>query len=253
MEPLRADGRALSELRPVTFERGVNRYAEGSAFVRWGDTHVLCTASVEERVPPFLRGAGGGWITAEYAMLPRATRDRSQREINRGKRDARGSEIQRLIGRSLRAAVDMRALGERTVTIDCDVLQADGGTRTASVSAGFVALFDALRAMKERGMTDEIPLINQIAAVSVGKSAGRLMLDLCYAEDSAAEVDANFVMTGGGALVEIQGTGEGAVFSRAELSSMLDLATSGVAEICRLQREALSLDESERRLFEPCA
>lgn len=253
MEPLRADGRALSELRPVTFERGVNRYAEGSAFVRWGDTHVLCTASVEERVPPFLRGAGGGWITAEYAMLPRATRDRSQREINRGKRDARGSEIQRLIGRSLRAAVDMRALGERTVTIDCDVLQADGGTRTASVSAGFVALFDALRTMKERGMTDEIPLINQIAAVSVGKSAGRLMLDLCYAEDSAAEVDANFVMTGGGALVEIQGTGEGAVFSRAELSSMLDLATSGVAEICRLQREALSLDESERRLFEPCA
>ena len=172
METLRADGRACDMLRPIILERAVNRYAEGSALIRWGNTHVLCTASVDDKVPPFLRGSGSGWITAEYAMLPRSTQSRMQREISRGKRDARGSEIQRLIGRSLRAAVDMTRLGERTITIDCDVLQADGGTRTASISAGFVALFDALRRMCADGKISEIPLKNQIAAVSVGKCRG---------------------------------------------------------------------------------
>ena len=184
METLRTDGRACDMLRPIILERAVNRYAEGSALIRWGNTHVLCTASVDDKVPPFLRGSGNGWITAEYAMLPRSTQSRMQREISRGKRDARGSEIQRLIGRSLRAAVDMTRLGERTITIDCDVLQADGGTRTASISAGFVALFDALRRMCADGKISEIPLKNQIAAVSVGKCRGVPLLDLCYEEDS---------------------------------------------------------------------
>ncbi|OUO94129.1 ribonuclease PH [Cloacibacillus sp. An23] len=253
MEAARIDGRAPGGLRPITIERGVNRYAEGSALIRWGDTHVLCTATVEEKVPPFLRGSGSGWITAEYAMLPRSTQSRMQREINRGKRDARGSEIQRLIGRSLRAAVDMPRLGERTITIDCDVLQADGGTRTASISAGFVALFDALRTLKADGRLAEIPLKDQIAAVSVGKSGGALVLDLRYEEDSSADVDANVVMTGRGGIVEIQGTGEGAAFSRAELGQMLDLAASGIAEIQRRQLEVLGLTEDERRLFETCA
>ena len=195
METLRTDGRACDMLRPIIFERAVNRYAEGSALIRWGNTHVLCTASVDDKVPPFLRGSDSGWITAEYAMLPRSTQSRMQREISRGKRDARGSEIQRLIG-----------------------LQADGGTRTASISAGFVALFDALRRMCADGKISEIPLKNQIAAVSVGKCRGVPLLDLCYEEDSTAEVDANVVMTGRGELVELQGTGEGATFSRAELA-----------------------------------
>ena len=253
METLRADGRACDMLRPIIFERAVNRYAEGSALIRWGNTHVLCTASVDDKVPPFLRGSGNGWITAEYAMLPRSTQSRMQREISRGKRDARGSEIQRLIGRSLRAAVDMTRLGERTITIDCDVLQADGGTRTASISAGFVALFDALRRVCADGKISEIPLKNQIAAVSVGKCRGVPLLDLCYEEDSTAEVDANVVMTGRGELVELQGTGEGATFSRAELAQMLDLAELGIAEIRRRQTEILELTEDERRLFETCA
>lgn len=252
METPRIDGRAHDELRPLTFERRVNRYAEGSALAKWGDTHVLCTASVDEKVPPFLRGTGSGWITAEYAMLPRATQNRTVREINRGKRDARGSEIQRLIGRSLRAAVDMTRLGERMITIDCDVLQADGGTRTASISAGFVALFDALRKLRDDGKISEIPLKEQIAAVSVGKCRGKLLLDLCYDEDSTAEVDANIVMTGGGRIVEIQGTGEGATFSREELNAMLGLAEDGLAQIRRRQAEILELSDSERRLFEIC-
>lgn len=249
METPRIDGRAHDELRPLTFERGANRYAEGSALVKWGNTHVLCTASVDEKVPPFLRGTGSGWITAEYAMLPRATQNRTVREINRGKRDARGSEIQRLIGRSLRAAVDMTRLGERMITIDCDVLQADGGTRTAAISAGFVALFDALRKLRDDGKISEIPLKEQIAAVSVGKCRGKLLLDLCYDEDSTAEVDANIVMTSGGDIVEIQGTGESAAFSRSELNAMLDLAERGLAQIREKQIETLELSESERRLF----
>lgn len=253
MDTPRIDGRAPDGLRPITLERGVNRYAEGSALIRWGNTHVLCTASVDDKVPSFMRGSGNGWITAEYAMLPRSTQNRMQREINRGRRDARGSEIQRLIGRSLRAAVDLTRLGERTITIDCDVLQADGGTRTASISAGFVALFDALRKIRADGKIAEIPLKNQIAAVSVGKCSGVPLLDLCYEEDSTAEVDANVVMTGRGDLVELQGTGEGAVFSRAELAQMLDLAEVGIAEIRRKQIEILELAEDERRLFEICA
>ena len=248
----RFDGRAAEELRGVFFERGVSRYAEGSALVRWGNTHVLCTASVDEKVPPFMRGEGRGWITAEYAMLPRSTHQRSPREISKGKPNARGSEIQRLIGRSLRAAVWLERLGERTITIDCDVLQADGGTRTASISAGFIALFDALRWLQREKKLDALPLRHQVAAVSVGKVGGRTLLDLCYEEDSSAEVDANLVMTGAGDFIELQGTGEGGTFSVAELAEIVDAGWSGVCEIQKKQREALALTEEETRLFERC-
>lgn len=248
----RIDGRALCDLRPVSFERNCNRYAEGSVLVKSGNTHVLCTASVEDRVPPFMRGSGSGWITAEYSMLPRATHQRTPREISKGKPNARGSEIQRLIGRSLRAAVDMTRLGERTITIDCDVLQADGGTRTASISGGFVALFDALRRLAAEGKIDAIPLRNQIAAVSVGKVRGEPMLDLCYEEDSTAEVDSNLVMTGAGDFIELQGTGEGGSFSCEELAQIIDLGWSGVARIQELQREALVLTPEEMELFKRC-
>ena len=242
-ESTRIDGRGAGTLRPIYFERAVSRYAEGSALVRWGNTHVLCTASVDEKVPPFMRASGSGWITAEYAMLPRATHQRSPRDISRGKQNARGSEIQRLIGRSLRAAVDMPKLGERTITIDCDVLQADGGTRTASITAGFIALFDALRWLRANGRIVSIPLKNQIAAVSVGKVAGAPMLDLCYEEDSTAEVDANLVMTGAGDFIELQGTGEGGSFSYTELAQIIDLGWSGISEIQQRQREILALSE----------
>ena len=251
-ELIRIDGRGVETLRPITFERGVSRYAEGSALVRWGNTHVLCTASVDEKVPPFMRGSGSGWITAEYSMLPRATHQRSPRDISRGKQNARGSEIQRLIGRSLRAAVDMTKLGERTVTIDCDVLQADVGTRTASITAGFIALFDALRWLRANDRIAAIPMKNQIAAVSVGKVAGTPMLDLCYEEDSTAEVDANLVMTGSGDFIELQGTGEGGTFSYSELAQIIDLGWSGISEIHQKQREILALSEEERELFEKC-
>lgn len=251
-ESTRIDGRGAGTLRPIYFERAVSRYAEGSALVRWGNTHVLCTASVDEKVPPFMRASGSGWITAEYAMLPRATHQRSPRDISRGKQNARGSEIQRLIGRSLRAAVDMPKLGERTITIDCDVLQADGGTRTASITAGFIALFDALRWLRANGRIVSIPLKNQIAAVSVGKVAGAPMLDLCYEEDSTAEVDANLVMTGAGDFIELQGTGEGGSFSYTELAQIIDLGWSGISEIQQRQREILELSEEERELFEKC-
>lgn len=249
METQRIDGRKTAELRPIIFERAVNRYAEGSAFVRWGGTEVLCTASVEDKVPPFLRGSGRGWVTAEYSMLPRATQQRTQRDISKGKPNARGSEIQRLIGRSLRAAVDMEALGERTVTIDCDVLQADGGTRTAAISAGFIALCDALRWLRAGEKTLSLPLKRQIAAVSVGKVRGSLMLDLCYEEDSSAEVDANIVMTEKGEFIEMQGTGEGGTFSRCELAGMINLAAGGIAEIQRLQRAALAFTAEETALL----
>ena len=251
-ESTRIDGRGVGTLRPIYFERAVSRNAEGSALVRWGNTHVLCTASVDEKVPPFMRASGSGWITAEYAMLPRATHQRSPRDISRGKQNARGSEIQRLIGRSLRAAVDMPKLGERTITIDCDVLQADGGTRTASITAGFIALFDALRWLRANGRIVSIPLKNQIAAVSVGKVAGAPMLDLCYEEDSTAEVDANLVMTGAGDFIELQGTGEGGSFSYTELAQIIDLGWSGISEIQQRQREILELSEEERELFEKC-
>ena len=248
----RFDGRAEDALRAIVFERGVSRYAEGSAIVRWGNTHVLCTASVEEKVPPFMRGEGRGWVTAEYSMLPRSTHHRTPREISKGRPNARSSEIQRLIGRSLRAAVSLEKLGERTVTIDCDVLQADGGTRTASISAGFIALFDALRWLRDQKKLDLIPLKNQIAAVSVGKVGGKTLLDLCYEEDSCADVDANLVMTGSGDFIELQGTGEGGSFSVGELAEIVDLGWCGISEIQKKQQEALMLTEEERKLFSRC-
>ena len=246
---MRIDGREPFELRPIMFKRNFSRYAEGSALVEWGNTKVLCTASVEDKVPPFMRGTGSGWISAEYSMLPRSTHQRTQRDISKGKPNGRGTEIQRLIGRSLRAAVDMSKLGERTIWIDCDVLQADGGTRTASISAGFVALFDALRWMAANSMINEIPLKTQIGAVSAGKVNGVPMLDLCYEEDSAAEVDANIVMTSKREFVELQGTGEGGVFSGAELDEILSLGRRGICEIHRIQAEALELTEEEKAVL----
>lgn len=249
MEAFRADGRALDELRNIEFERGCSRYAEGSALVAWGNTRVLCTASVEEKVPSFLRGSGSGWITAEYAMLPRSTHSRMQRDISRGKLNGRCSEIQRLIGRSLRAAVDLTKLGERSILIDCDVLQADGGTRTAAISAGFVALYDALRWLRGCEKLGWLPLKTQIAAVSAGKIGGKMMLDLCYEEDSVAEVDANVVMTSDGSFIEFQGTGEGGTFSHSELEEIISLTRKGISEIQRIQRSVLELTEEERELF----
>ena len=248
-ETVRIDGRESFELRPIKFQRGFSRYAEGSVLVEWGNTKVLCTASVEDKVPPFMRGTGKGWISAEYSMLPRSTHQRTQRDISKGKPNGRGTEIQRLIGRSLRAAVDMTRLGEKTIWIDCDVLQADGGTRTASISGGFVALFDAMRWMVSGSMIDQIPVRTQIGAVSAGKVSGIPMLDLCYEEDSAADVDANIIMTSGGEFVELQGTGEGGVFSRAELDEILSLGWKGICEVHRLQAETLELTEAEKALF----
>lgn len=245
----RFDGRQADELRTVTLKRNCNRYAEGSCLIEWGNTRVLCTASVSETVPPFLRGSGQGWITAEYAMLPRSTQTRIDREISKGKPNSRGTEIQRLIGRALRAAVDLELLGEVTITIDCDVLQADGGTRTASITGGFVALFDALRFLVKTKKLPDIPLKEQIAAVSCGKKIGNAILDLCYEEDSSAEVDANFVMTNHGDFVEVQGTGEGGVFSPAELNELILLAQKGIKELQQLQREALELNAHEEKLF----
>ena len=248
-EIMRIDGRELFELRPIKFQRNFSRYAEGSVLVEWGNTKVLCTASVEDKVPPFMRGTGKGWISAEYSMLPRSTHQRTQRDISKGKLNGRGTEIQRLIGRSLRAAVDMTKLGEKTIWIDCDVLQADGGTRTASISAGFVALFDALRWMVSCSQIDEIPVKTQIGAVSAGKVSGVSMLDLCYEEDSAADVDANIIMTSKGEFVELQGTGEGGVFSKGELDEILSLGWKGICEIHRIQAEALQFTDKEKAIF----
>ncbi len=249
MDIIRIDGRRTSELRPIKFERGYNRYAEGSVLIEWGHTKVLCTASVEERVPMFMRGTGNGWVSAEYSMLPRATHQRTPRDISKGKLNGRGSEIQRLVGRSLRAAVDMAKLGERTIWIDCDVIQADGGTRTASISAGFVALFDALRWLQRNEKIAGMPIKTQIGAVSVGKVGGVPILDLCYEEDSKAEVDANLVMTGRGDFVEVQGTGEGGVFSRSELNEILDLGWRGISEIHAKQADCLRFSDEEIKLF----
>jgi len=233
---MRHDGRAADEMRAVTLERGVAKHAEGSCLVKFGSTHVLCTASLEERVPPWLRGGGEGWVTAEYGMLPRATTERMRREATAGKQSGRTQEIQRLIGRSLRAVVDRRALGERQVTVDCDVLQADGGTRTAAITGAFVALNDCFAFMQRAGMIDAPVLTDHIAAVSCGIVKGTPVLDLDYVEDSTAETDANFVMTGAGKIVEVQGTAEGTPFSREELTALLDLAGAGVAKLVELQK-----------------
>ncbi len=234
----RRDGRAPDALRPVKFTRGFTRYAEGSVLVEFGETRVLCTASIEEGVPGFLRGKGQGWVTAEYGMLPRATHTRGAREAARGKQSGRTQEIQRLIGRSLRAALNLSALGERTVTLDCDVLQADGGTRTASVTGAYVALADACRKLVvEKGIVN--PLHGQVAAVSVGIVGGRPLLDLDYSEDSTAETDMNVVMNSGGGFIEVQGTAEGHAMRRDELDALLALATRGTQQLFELQLAAL--------------
>ena len=238
---MRPSGRGPEELRAVRIARGWTRHAEGSVLVEFGETRVLCTASVEERVPPFLRDKGRGWLTAEYGMLPRATNTRSEREAARGKQSGRTLEIQRLIGRALRAVVDLGALGERTIQVDCDVLQADGGTRTASITGAFVAVHDALGWMKARGMLAALPVKDFVAAVSVGVYQGMAVLDLDYAEDSACDTDMNVVMTGAGGFVEVQGTAEGAPCSRAEVDALLALAERGIAELVARQRAALEL------------
>ena len=237
---MRPSKRAADEMRKVSFERGVARYAEGSCLVRFGQTHVLCAVSLEDKPPPWLRGQGRGWVTAEYAMLPRATSTRTRRESTAGKVSGRTHEIQRLIGRSLRAVVDLAKLGERQITIDCDVLQADGGTRTAAISGAFLALRDCLDWMAQRSILKDVPLKDHVAAVSCGVFQGETVLDLDYAEDSAAETDANFVITGSGGLVEVQGSAEGAPFSEAQLLAMLGLARRGVGDLVKLQKAALA-------------
>jgi ribonuclease PH len=237
---MRPSQRAADEMRKVTFERGVARYAEGSCLVRFGDTHVLCAASLEEKPPPWLRGQGRGWVTAEYAMLPRATLTRSKRESASGRVSGRTQEIQRLIGRSLRAVVDLTRLGERQITVDCDVLQADGGTRTASITGAWIALRDCLLWMTQRSVLRESPLKDHVAAVSCGMVGGRAVIDLDYAEDSTAQTDANFVMTGSGGLVEVQSSAEGAPFSEAELLQMMALARVGVGRLVGLQKAAIA-------------
>jgi len=236
---MRTDNRAPDQLRPVSIETGYLLTAEGSALITVGNTRVLCAASVEDTVPPFLRGAGKGWITAEYSMLPRATAKRTQREITRGRPSGRTHEIQRLIGRSLRAVVDTAALGERTVILDCDVLQADGGTRTAAITGAFVALMLALRKMTEFGAIKRLPVSDYVAATSVGIIGGVPMLDLCYEEDSQADVDTNVVMTGAGRFVEIQSTAEHATFDDTQMNLMLDLARKGIANLIELQKKAV--------------
>jgi ribonuclease PH len=236
----RPSGRTPQQLRPVTIERAFTRHAEGSVLISCGDTRVLCNASVEERVPPWLRGKASGWVTAEYGMLPRATGSRNMREAARGKQGGRTLEIQRLIGRSLRAVVDLEALGERTITLDCDVLQADGGTRTASITGAWVALVDAVETLKRRRGLKKDPLHGQVAAVSVGIVGTEPVLDLDYAEDSSAETDLNVVMNDGSGFIEVQGTAEGHAFHRNEFDAMLDLAQAGIAELMDAQRAALN-------------
>ena len=236
---MRPSGRQPAELRAVRLQRRYTKHPEGSVLVEFGDTRVLCTASVEERVPPFLRDTGRGWVTAEYGMLPRATNTRTDREAARGKQSGRTQEIQRLIGRALRAVVDLPALGTRTIQVDCDVLQADGGTRTAAITGAFVALHDALSFLQKKNLISSIPVRDYVAAVSVGIYQGAPVLDLDYAEDSACETDMNVVMTGAGRFVEVQGTAEGAPFSREEADALLALAARGIAELVAHQRRAL--------------
>jgi ribonuclease PH len=238
----RPSGRAPDELRPIRITRRFTRHAEGSVLIEFGDTRVLCTASVEETVPSFLRNSGKGWVTAEYGMLPRATHTRNKREAASGKQGGRTLEIQRLIGRALRAVIDLKALGERTITVDCDVLQADGGTRTASITGGYVAMVDAINALVRKGALRDSPIHGQVAAVSVGIWAGQPVLDLDYAEDSDAETDMNIVMNNGGGFIEVQGTAEGHAFRRNELDELLNLAANGVGQLLARQLEALQAD-----------
>ena len=238
---MRPSGRAPDQLREIKFTRNYTRHAEGSVLVEFGDTKVICTATVEERLPPWLKGQGQGWVTAEYGMLPRSTGSRMAREASRGKQGGRTLEIQRLIGRSLRAACDLGALGERQITVDCDVIQADGGTRTASISGGFVALHDAITRLMKDGQLKTNPLHGLVASVSVGIYQGEPVLDLDYAEDSNAETDMNVVMNDGGGFIEVQGTAEGHAFRRDELDAMLALASSGIANIIEHQKQALEI------------
>ena len=236
----RPSGRAVDQLRDIRITRQYTKHAEGSVLIECGDTKVICTASIEEKVPGFLKGKGQGWLTAEYGMLPRSTHSRMDREAARGKQTGRTQEIQRLIGRSLRAVFDLRKLGERTIHLDCDVIQADGGTRTASITGAFVAAQDAVNWLLQRGAIAESPILQSVAAISVGIVRGVPLLDLDYAEDSACDTDMNVVMTGAGHFVEVQGTAEGAAFSRAEMDRLLQLAEKGIGELIDLQRKSLS-------------
>jgi ribonuclease PH len=238
---MRKDGRRADELRPIRITRNFQEFAEGSCLIELGQTRVLCAASFEERVPPFLRGTGRGWVTAEYSMLPRATATRTSREVQKGRPSGRTQEIQRLIGRSLRAVTQLGNFGEATITVDCDVLLADGGTRTASITGAYVALYDAFRKMRDAGRIETIPLVEEVAAVSVGIVEGSPVLDLPYEEDSTAAVDFNVVMTGGGRFVEVQGTAEGEPFDREQLDGLLELAAGGIRSLVGAQREALAL------------
>ena len=239
---MRPSGRSPDQLRPISLETGFSAYAEGSCLARFGGTHVLCTASLDEGVPGFLRGKGSGWVTAEYGMLPRSTHTRSSREAARGKQTGRTQEIQRLIGRSLRAVTNMKAFGERQIVIDCDVIQADGGTRTASITGGYVALYLCFKKMQDQGLIESIPLTSQVAAVSCGLFNGQPVLDLDYLEDSKAQADANFVLTGTGGIVEIQGTAEDEPFAESEFLHLLSLAKAGIADLARFQRQALGIE-----------
>lgn len=236
---MRIDGRKLDELRPVTLERGFAKFAEGSCLIQMGDTHMLVTATVEDRVPPFMKGQGKGWVTAEYSMLPRSGRQRNQRDANRGP-NGRSMEIQRLIGRAMRSIVDVESMGERTITLDCDALRADGGTRTAAITAAYVATYDAMRWMVKQRMINKILLTEPCAAISVGVVRGQEMLDLCYEEDSTASTDMNVVMTGSGKFIEIQGTAEQNPFSAETLGKMLALSKKGILQLIDLQDEALA-------------
>ena len=236
---MRPSGRNLSQMRPISIETGVTRHAEGSCLIKCGDTHVLCTATIDERVPPFLKNSGLGWVTAEYGMLPRATHTRMRREAKNGQ-SGRTQEIQRLIGRSLRAGIDRVALGERQIVVDCDVIQADGGTRCASITGGWVALKQAIAKLMKAGLITSDPMMENVAAVSCGIYAGQTVVDLDYAEDSEAGTDGNFVMTGGGRLIEVQMSAEGATFSRNEMTGLLDLAEAGMAELVAAQKAAIA-------------
>ena len=238
---MRPSGRAPDQLRPISLEPGAAKYAEGSCMARFGETHVLCAATIEEKVPPFLRDSGKGWVTAEYGMLPRSTHTRTDREASRGKQSGRTQEIQRLIGRSLRAVTDLKALGEVQIKVDCDVIQADGGTRTAAITGSYVALHRACQRMISVGLLKALPFTDQVAAVSSGLYQNNAVLDLDYAEDSTAECDANFVLTARGGIVEVQGTAEEHPFSRQQFIELLSLAQKGVDELCSLQRAALGI------------